>query len=415
MDHLLRRTALAAGHTDEEIRRLYLRCGWRRLGHGAYLPDDAYRELDAVARHRLLIDTTAPTLAPDALIGHQSAAVVYGWPLWQVALDRVHVTRNRRNGGRIKQATKVHCAPVDELVEVDGLSLTTPARTVVDIARTVSFEQAVVTGDAALRECGIDGDELVAELERAKYRRGIAAARRAVEFLHPYSESVGESRSRVMIRREGLPTPLSQVDIHAADGRFLGRVDFYYPDLGVVGEFDGRAKYGALLAPGQDPTEVLFAEKRREDGLRAAGSRWCAGYGTNYPAPNRPVGCGPRCAGPGATRTCSGSRRPCLPRAPCPAAPFLRIRTRIPARIRVRIRNRGAARAGGRGGTWLCAPSRQEGRAQAAVAAASGADQKAASSSSMMSLSRFASTARVAVSSGRTLRAKNCATATLPV
>lgn len=40
--------------------------------------------------------------------------------------------------------------------------------------------------------------------------------------------------------------------------------------------------------------------------------------------------------------------------------------------------------------------------------------QNAASSSSMMSLSRLDRTVRVAVSSGRILRAKNCATATLP-
>jgi hypothetical protein len=35
-------------------------------------------------------------------------------------------------------------------------------------------------------------------------------------------------------------------------------------------EFDGRVKYGRLLAPGQDPGDVVFAEKLREDRMRRA-------------------------------------------------------------------------------------------------------------------------------------------------
>ena len=38
----------------------------------------------------------------------------------------------------------------------------------------------------------------------------------------------------------------------------------------MIGEFDGRVKYGRLLKPGQDPGDVVFAEKRREDRLREA-------------------------------------------------------------------------------------------------------------------------------------------------
>lgn len=35
-------------------------------------------------------------------------------------------------------------------------------------------------------------------------------------------------------------------------------------------EFDGRIKYGKLLAPGQSINDVVFAEKRREDLIREA-------------------------------------------------------------------------------------------------------------------------------------------------
>ena len=38
-----------------------------------------------------------------------------------------------------------------------------------------------------------------------------------------------------------------------------------------MGEFDGLVKYGRMLRPGQDPAEVLVAEKLREDALRDEG------------------------------------------------------------------------------------------------------------------------------------------------
>jgi hypothetical protein len=39
----------------------------------------------------------------------------------------------------------------------------------------------------------------------------------------------------------------------------------------VVGEFDGRVKYGRLLRPGQGPGDAVFEEKRREDAIRDEG------------------------------------------------------------------------------------------------------------------------------------------------
>jgi hypothetical protein len=53
----------------------------------------------------------------------------------------------------------------------------------------------------------------------------------------------------------------------------LGEADFGWPDLATVGEFDGKAKYGELRRPDQDPVDVLFAEKLREDAFRDLGLR----------------------------------------------------------------------------------------------------------------------------------------------
>ena len=47
------------------------------------------------------------------------------------------------------------------------------------------------------------------------------------------------------------------------------RADFAWVTERTVGEFDGKAKYERLLRPGQQAGEVVFAEKVREDGIRA--------------------------------------------------------------------------------------------------------------------------------------------------
>ena len=54
-------------------------------------------------------------------------------------------------------------------------------------------------------------------------------------------------------------------------GRFVARVDFGWEEQRTVGEFDGKAKYGELLKPGQTSRDAMLAEKRREDLLRDLG------------------------------------------------------------------------------------------------------------------------------------------------
>ncbi|MFI5779185.1 hypothetical protein [Nocardia sp. NPDC051570] len=263
--------ALRCGLSDNEIRRYHRGQRWRRLRRGAYVNDAAFVDLDAIEQHRLLIDAVLPEMADQTVLSHQSAALIYGCALWQVPLGRVCVTRNRRHGGRIKPDMKMHCAPVDEVSMVDGYRLTTPARTLVDLARTLSLEPALAVGDALVGMFGIEWTDLAIELERAKFRHGIAHAKRVVARLDGRSESVGESRSRVMLERLGFPDPMSQGNVFDATGTLIGRVDFYYEKSGVLCEFDGRAKYGRLLRPDQTPADAVYAEKLREDALRASG------------------------------------------------------------------------------------------------------------------------------------------------
>ncbi len=194
-------------------------------------------------------------------------------PLWAVALGRVHLTRNRTNGGRVGTKVIVHSAQLepDEITVVNGIRVTTPPRTVIDLARTEPFEQAVAIGDSALHQGLTTAAELREHLHRAKRRPGCKAAAKVVDFLDGRSESVGESRSRVAFYRGGLPAPELQASVFTDDGELVARVDFLFEELGVICEFDGMVKYQNELRGRRTPEEVVIAEKIREDRLRALG------------------------------------------------------------------------------------------------------------------------------------------------
>jgi hypothetical protein len=147
--------------------------------------------------------------------------------------------------------------------------VTSAARTVVDVARTVPFEHAVVIADQALACGDVDIEELRVALARAQGWSGAPAARRVIEFADGGSASVGESRSRVAIRRADLPAPVLQWKVRNRAGDHVGTVDFGWQPQRTVGEFDGLVKYGRLLKPGQSAADVVVAEKIREDALRA--------------------------------------------------------------------------------------------------------------------------------------------------
>lgn len=264
-----RRRLLAAGYGADEVRRMVRAGSLRPIRRGAYvegpLPDEPE------ARHALLVRAALEGLSPDVVVSHVSAAVLHGLPVWGIALDRVHATRDRsRTGARRSGRVHVHSAPLDpdEIVLVDGVPTTSVARTVADIARTVPFEQAVVVADAALCAKVVSTTDLMAALDRRSRWPGLPAARRALGFAAFGSMSVGESRSRVAMARAGLPPPVLQWEVRRPDGMLVGRVDFGWPGLRTVGEFDGRVKYGKLVLPGEDAADVLYREKLREDALR---------------------------------------------------------------------------------------------------------------------------------------------------
>jgi hypothetical protein len=267
----LRRDAVRDGWTDDELSRLVRAGELERLRRGAYVTGTL--PADAAATHRLLISATVAGLRRPAIVSHQSAAVLHGLPLWDVPLDRVHVTRRPRAWNDVSGVLRVHVARLrdDEVVELGGLEVTDPVRTALDLARSLPHEAAVVALDAALHAGLLTHAELRARLFDIAGTPGSRSAARTVAFADGRSESVGESRSRVVLHRWGVSPSALQFDVHRDDGVRVGRADFAWEDRRVLGEFDGRVKYGRLLRPGQDAGDAVFEEKRREDAMRDEG------------------------------------------------------------------------------------------------------------------------------------------------
>ncbi|SDF10845.1 hypothetical protein SAMN05660485_02552 [Blastococcus fimeti] len=74
-----------------------------------------------------------------------------------------------------------------------------------------------------------------------------------------------------------MPPSALQHEVRSAGGLLIARTDFVWEEHDLVGEFDGRVKYGRLVRPGQDPGDAVFEEKRREDAVRDEGwrmTRW---------------------------------------------------------------------------------------------------------------------------------------------
>lgn len=268
---LLRRAdALADGSTDGEIARAVRRKELSRLQRGTYAREPVALPTEPTARHRLTVAATLADLRLPAVVSHTSAAALHDLPLWNVRLDRVHILRRPPANGTGSTRLRLHVArlPDDDITVLGGLIVTTVTRTVVDVARTCSFESAVVLADRALRTRATTPEALSECLRAMGAAPGSRRAGRVLRFADGLSESVGESRSRVLMHRLGLPRPDLQVRVLRPNRSFIGRCDFGWEEFRTLGEFDGRIKYGRLLKPGQTAGDVVFEEKRREDELR---------------------------------------------------------------------------------------------------------------------------------------------------
>lgn len=260
----------AIGMTPNDIRGKVRSGKLQRIRRGAY--HEGEEELSPLNKHIQLIHSSLPGTHATSIVSHASAAVLHGLPVPAGHLGRVWMTRRSSGHGDGGRYLVVRASPLDdqEVTTLDGIAVTSLARTAADLARTLPREWGVIVCDAALRS-GLSRPELAAALGRHTRLRGIVRARTVVKFADGRSESPAESMSRATMSRAGIDDPELQFEIFDANGEFVARTDFAWPELLLVGEVDGMAKYGKLLKPGQTPSSVIMAEKRREEQVRQQG------------------------------------------------------------------------------------------------------------------------------------------------
>lgn len=252
------------GLTDNDLRGLVHRGLLERIARGVYicpgpLTTPTQRHLCAV---RALLRAR-----PQLAASHISAAVVHRLPVLRADLGHLHLThRGQISRTRCRAAYTVHRRPFpDAFVVADGVSVVTPALAVLGTVLVAGIPSGVSAADEALRRELTTREQLEECLELMRHTPGLGAARHVVAHASPTAESAGESLARLVLIDLGYVV-VPQLRIVGEDGRFVARVDFYLPELGVVVEFDGRIKY-----EGHDGAAALAAEKQREDGIRALG------------------------------------------------------------------------------------------------------------------------------------------------
>jgi very-short-patch-repair endonuclease len=250
--------AIARRVADGTLHRLYR--GVYAVGHEALAP---------------LARETAALLAcgPGAVISHLSAAGM--WSLVPVGADarEVHVTVA---GRKVRSRPGLRTHRTSRLTEVDvrrkdGVALTSPARTLLDLAgdRSTVLEHAFIEahGSRLLR-----AGELEALIRRAGGLRGVPALRRLMEaHASGYTRSEAERAMRKLARAAGLPEPRVNVHLHG----YL--VDFLWSSQRLVVEVDGygfhshrrafetdRKRDGTLVAAGYRVIRVTWDQLRRE-------------------------------------------------------------------------------------------------------------------------------------------------------
>jgi len=288
--------------------QLSVRVGWMphplvdtenvtRLRPGVFVLDAAWACLFVEDRLRVRTRAAWPAFKNErATVTHLSAAALHDLPLYRLHDDRVDIGLPAGARRRKASGTKRHHVPLPDrdVTVIDGIRVTTLARTVYDVIRTVSLEAAVVVFDAALHKAAWDSDTNTYDTDAAeRFRdavrmriaerpgaRGLKQARFVAEFADGRSGSPHESVSRLWMWELGVPTPELQYRVDLPGDRYA-LLDFAWPALRKWGESDGQVKYtDPVLLAGRTAEEVMELQAERQAAVEQATKWTCHRWGT---------------------------------------------------------------------------------------------------------------------------------------
>lgn len=199
----------------------------------------------------------------EAVIGYGTAAAFYGLAAYR--LDPVHVlVRREDRTGHDPGFYRPHSSRLllpDHIVEADGLRLTTPARTMRDLAMSLDFVRLGAGVDKLWARGQLSGRQFSqVHLDLQKRGRAGTVKSRAVadvrgpEYVPP--ESNLEGRAGQQLATWYGPVWRRQVET-GDDVRWIGRVDLRHDFLPAIIEIDSDLYHGSL-------TDVAHDDARRK-------------------------------------------------------------------------------------------------------------------------------------------------------
>ncbi|HEV2813783.1 MAG TPA: DUF559 domain-containing protein [Solirubrobacteraceae bacterium] len=196
---------------------------------------------------------------PSAVASHRAAAWLHGFG--PEVRGPVDVTV-RGGQPRTRAALRVHRARLrpDEVTRSRGIPVTTPARTIRDLARTATTRELQRAIEEAQIQRKLDHASLTDAVDEARGQRGVRALRATAARADPrITRSEAERRLLTLVEKAGLSAPESNVIV----GRY--EVDALWRRERLVVEVDGFAFHGSRTA---------FERDRRKDAeLTARGWR----------------------------------------------------------------------------------------------------------------------------------------------
>lgn len=122
---------------------------------------------------------------------------------------------------------------------LDGMQVTTPARTAFDLGRRLPVTAAVQRMDALMNATGLAVGDIECVMDVHPGVRGRKTLRRALTLVDAGAQSPYETLTRLILVRAGLPAPQTQLPVCDEHGLVVAYVDMGWRDLRVAVEYDG--------------------------------------------------------------------------------------------------------------------------------------------------------------------------------
>ncbi|WP_125565945.1 hypothetical protein [Nocardioides baekrokdamisoli] len=234
----------------------------RRISHGVYVPATDPETLMARAR-AIVANSRRGNVAVDRTAGWLHGIDTYGW---SEAHDDPPLEFCAPPGGpRIERSDvrgRNRTLHPSDLMELHGVTLTTPVRTALDLGCVLRRREALAALDSFARLHGVTASDMRANLPRFRGRRGVVQLRELIDYMDPRSESPRESWLRLAIIDAGLPAPEPQVWIPIGDEPTY-RLDLAYRLARVAVEYDSTEFHSTV--------EQRVRDERRRRDLEALG------------------------------------------------------------------------------------------------------------------------------------------------